>query len=182
MPSLRAVNFSARNFALDSKPRSLPKDKEVRAGKHLRKLMARLNLSIFPHSPTYNWDLLSVGSAAFFRLPHHRAFSALPFQIKRLVMVLGLTKRCRREFLPKSANQISLTIQSTAKRGCYVPYVPHPSTDLPLVSYLQLRKNLVPQTKTNNKSFSSPAGWSLKTRDLVTVWHFKRVRNTLKPV
>lgn len=114
---------------------------------------------------------LSVGSATFFRLPHHRAFSALPFQIKCLGMVLGLIKRCRRKFLPKSANQISLTSQSTAKRGFYVP---HPSTDLPPVSCLQLRKNLVSQRKTNNKSFPSPVDWSLKTRDLVTACHFKR--------
>lgn len=96
-----------------------------------------------------------------------------------LLYVLGLTKQCRRKFLLKSGNQISLTSQSSAKRGFYAP---RPSTGLPPVSCLQLGKNLVPQRKANNKSFPSPAGWSPETWDLVTAFHFKRVRNALKPV
>lgn len=93
-------------------------------------------------------------------------------------MVLGFTKWCRSNFLPKSGNQISLTSQSSAERGFYVP---HPSTGLPPVSCLQLGKNLVPQRKAN-KSFSSPTGWNPETWDLVTVFHFQRVRNAPKPV
>lgn len=182
MPSLWTINFSARKFAWrlmsEAQPRSLPKDRGERAGRHLTELMLGLNLSMSPWSPAYNWDFLPVCSATSFKLPHHEGFSALPFQPKCLVMLLGLTKRCRRQFLPKSGKQISLTSQSSAKKTILCTTSKH----WPTSSVTSPAGKKSGALEANNKSFPSPAGWSPETWDLVTAFHFKKVRNTLKPV
>lgn len=97
---------------------SLPRDREGRGltdtllSSQLGWIWASL-LEVLPATETF----YPQAHLLFLQIATPQGFLCFASQAKGLVMVLGLTKWCRTKFLPKSTNQISLTSQSSAKRG-----------------------------------------------------------------